>query len=140
MKHTFFPPREAPLPLTLFVSLNAVKRSEFNPGPIDSLFRKYAAGLRTKPGAEQLRWWMNEEINIPPEYHPAIRDVIANMSGEDCMVFRQNSGSSIRGMAYLIHSTGSFTDRVVHYVDQYSDIGDERERWDQGYAGIELGR
>ena len=140
MKSTFFPPRDAPLPLSLFSSSNAKTMTKFNPIPIDSLFKKYAAGLRTKPSAEQLRTWMNNEVSIPPEYHTAIRDVMANMTGEDCMRFRQNSGSSIRGMVHLIHETGSFTDRVVHYVDQYSDIGDQRERWDKGYAGIEIGR
>ena len=79
-----------------------------------------------RPSAQQLRDWMNEECEIPAEYHPAIRDANAKMDGWDYMMFRQNSGSSIRGLAHLLHASGAF-----------SDMGDPRPRWDRGYAGLE---
>ena len=98
---------------------------------------KHAAGLRPRPTAAQLRDWMNDEAPVPAEYHMAISDTFAKMVGIDYMVFRQNSGSSIRGFVHLVHETRSFTDRLVHYLDQYSDIGDQRPRWGGDYAGID---
>ncbi|MYD42607.1 MAG: hypothetical protein F4W90_01790 [Gammaproteobacteria bacterium] len=73
---------------------------------------------------------------MPEQYHAAIYDTIAKMDGEDYMVFRQNCGASIRGIVHLVHQTGAFSDRFVHYLDKFSDIGDQRERWDRGYANI----
>ena len=98
---------------------------------------KYAAGLQPRPTPAQLRDWMNDEAPIPAEYHTSIADTIAKMDGGDYMVFRQNCGGSIRGIVHLVHETGAFSDRFVHYLDQYSDIGDQRPRWDGGYAGID---
>ena len=131
----YLPPRNPPLPLRCFEMERARDIAPFNPGPVDFLFRTHAAGLVHRPTAAQLRDWMNAEAPIPVNYHEAIRDTIAKMSGLDLMTFRQNNGSSIRGFAHLLHETHAFIDRAVHYVDQYSDIGDRRNRWDAGYAG-----
>ena len=139
MTQAFFPPRDPPLALKYFTNRIATTKSPFNPGVVNSIIRKHAAGLRTKPTAEQLRHWMNTESAIPAEYHEAIRDTIAKMRGHHMMRFSQNNGASIRGFAHLIHQTAAFTDRVVHYVDNFSDIGDPRPRWDGGYAGITYG-
>ena len=139
MTRSLFPPRDPPLPLEYFTNSVATAKSPLNPGVVNSIFRKHAAGLRTRPTAEQLCHWMNTESTIPVEYHEAIRDTIAKMRGHHMMRFSQNNGASIRGFAHLIHETGAFTDRVVHYVDNFSDIGDPRPRWDGGYAGITYG-
>ena len=139
MTRSLFPPRDPPLPLGYFTNPVATAKSSLNPGVVNSIFRKHAAGLRTRPTAEQLCHWMNTESAIPVEYHEAIRDTIAKMRGHHMMRFSQNNGASIRGFAHLIHETGAFTDRVVHYVDNFSDIGDPRPRWDGGYAGITYG-
>ena len=112
----------------------ARERHALDPGPIQLLINKHAAGVQPRPSASQLTSWMNNESAVPEQYHVAIRDTVAKMSGHDCMIFVQNAGSSIRGFAHLLHATGAFTDRVVHYVDQFSDIGDNRPRWDNGYA------
>lgn len=82
---------------------------------------------------------MNTESTIPAEYHAAIYDTIVKMRGRHMLRFSQNNGASIRGFAHLVHETGAFSDRVVHYIDNFSDIGDTRPRWDGGYAGIEYG-
>ena len=134
---SYFPPRDPPLPLDQFTSRQARHRSEFNPSVIQRMVDKYAAGLQPRPTAEQLRNWMNQESEISEDYHPAIRDTIAKMDGWDYMMFRQHCGASIRGMVHLLHATAAFSDRMVHYVDKFSDIGDQRPRWDCGYAGIE---
>lgn len=55
------------------------------------------------------------------------------------MDFVRNNGASVRGFAHLLHETHAFTNRVVHYVDNFSDIGDPRPRRDGGYAGIQYG-
>ena len=133
---SYFPPRDPPLPLAQFTTAVATEKVPFRPAPIRRMIGKYAAGLKARPSAEQLRDWMNNESPIPAEYHPAIRDTIAKMDGWDYMTFRQNSGSSIRGLVHLIHETQSFSDRIVHYVDTFSDVGDLRPRWDRGYAGF----
>lgn len=130
-----FPPREPPLPLSRFTKPLSTTRAPFNPGIVNSLIRKHAAGLRIKPTAEQLRHWMNSESDIPAEYHEAICDTMAKMYGYQLLRFSQNNGASIRGFAHLIHQTGAYTDRIVHYIDNFSDIGDPRPRWDGGYAG-----
>lgn len=139
MTRRIFPPREAPLALKYFTKPLSTTRSRFNPDVVNGIVRKHAAGLRTKPSAEQLRNWMNTESTIPVQYHEAIRDTIAKMRGHHMLRFTQNNGASIRGFAHLIHETKAYTDRVVHYVDNFSDIGDPRPRWDGGYAGIQYG-
>lgn len=137
MRRDPFPPRDPPQPLSNFTSEVVVKRTPFNPQRIEWMIGKYAAGLRTRPTPAQLRDWMNNEAPVPAEYHMAIADTFAKMVGIDYMVFRQNCGASIRGIVHLVHETGAFSDRFVHYLDQYSDIGDQRPRWDCGYAGID---
>lgn len=134
MNPNCFPPKDPPLPLKYFTNKAATWIEDFNPGPVNRIFRKHAAGLMAKPTAEQLRDWMNEESEVPEKYHPAIMDTIAKMRGEEMMTFRENNGSSIRGFAHLVHATQAYTDRVVHYIDQWSDIGDPRPRWDGGYT------
>ena len=110
----------------------------FNPGPVDRLPRTHAAGLAHRPTAAQLEDCMNAEAPIPGNHHEAIRDTITNMSGLDPMTFRQNNGSSIRGLAHLLHDTRAFIDRAAHCVDHSSDIGDRRNRWYAGFAGSAL--
>ena len=134
-----FPPRSPPLSLDHFDHDAAREIVPFNPGPVDMLIRKYAAGLQPRPDAAQLRDWMNNEAPIPAIYHPAIRDTVAKMTGRDCMVFSQNNGSSLRGFAYLLHATHAFSHRAVHYVDQWSDVGDRRQRWGDKYGSVTPG-
>ena len=134
-----FPPRDPPLPLKYFTKPLATTKSPLNPGVVNSIVRKHAAGLRPRPTAEQLCHWMNTESAVPVEYHHAIYDTMAKMRGHQMLRFSQNNGASIRGFAHLIHQTGAYTDRVVHYIDNFSDIGDTRPRWDGGYAGIQYG-
>ena len=116
-------------------------KAPFNPWRIDPLFNKHAAGLLPshRPTAEQCRDWMNKEAPIPEKYHPALQDIMAKMTGRDLMVFRQNCGASMRGFAHLVHESQAFSDIVVHYIDSWSDIGDTRERWDEGYGGARIG-
>ena len=139
MSNDFFPPRNPPLPLSCFTSEAARSTAPFNHRPIDFMIGKYAAGLLNRPTAEQLRNWMNNETPVPGKYHAVLRDVMAKMTGRDLMIFRQNCGSSIRGFAHLIHETRAYSDIVVHYIDSWSDIGDNRPRWDRGYAGSRIG-
>ena len=134
-----FPPRRPPVSLDHFNHEAARKIMPFNPNVVNMLMNKYAAGLRPRPDAEQLRDWMNREAPIPEKYHPALRDTIAKMTGRDCMLFSQNNGSSLRGFAYLLYATNAFSHRAVHYVDQWSDIGDRSPRWGGRYGAVTVG-
>ena len=137
MKRSPFPPRDPPQPLANFSSAVVLQQAPFNPIPISWMIEKYAAGLSSRPTPEQLRDWMNTEAPVPLKYHAAIADTIAKMDGGDYMKFRQNCGASIRGIVHLVHETKSFSDRFVHYLDNFSDVGDVRPRWDDDYAGID---
>lgn len=139
MNNGYFPPGDPPLTLDKSTNPAATWIEKFNPGAINSIINKHVAELHGRPTAKQLRDWMNNTTPIPPEHHAAIYDTILKMDGMDMMRFRQNNGSSIRGFAHLVHETEAYSDRVVHYIDAFSDIGDPRERWDSGYAGIAYG-
>ena len=137
MTHCYFPPNDVPpLPMDYFTSPLATQARDFEPRRIEQMVNKYAAGVGNRPTAEQLRNWMNEESDIPEEHWPAIVDTIKEMDGSDYLEFWLSCGASLRGMAHLCHQTKAFSDRFVHFLDQFSDIGDRRERWDGGYAGI----
>ena len=99
---------------------------------------KHAAGIRReyRPTAEQLLCWMNDESEVPHEYRMAIYDFIGKLDGRMLLQFTHNNGSSIRGFVHLIHQAHSCADRAVHFVDRYSDIGDQREFIGRGYAFI----
>ena len=129
-------PNDPPRPMDEFTLDVSNKKNDFKPGLINLFIKKHAAGLRYKPTAEQLRDWMNEETEIPSQYHEAIRDTIYKMNGVSIIQFRMSCGSSVRGMAHLVHQTKAYSDIFVHYVDSYSDNGDQREWFGRGYAGI----
>ena len=139
MRNDFFPPRDPPLPLDFFTQAQATSKTPFNPGPIDFMVGKYTAGLTHRPTAKQLRDWMNNEAPVPAPYNAVIQDVVGKMTGRDLMVFRQNCGASMRGFAHLIHETRAYSDIIVHYIDSWSDIGDQRPRRDRGYGGSRIG-
>ena len=139
MTISFIPPPDPPLSIKYFTDIRCRRKTKFDPGPINFMIRKHAAGIPDKPTAEQLRDWMNDESPIPDKYQYALHDTIAKMRGHHMIEFRQNCGSSIRGFVHLIHQVGATNDKVSHYVDHWSDIGDPRPRWDRGYACIEYG-
>lgn len=80
---------------------------------------------------------MNNETPVLVEYDAAITFTIAKMVGNDYTVFRLNCASSIRGILHLAHETGAISDRFIHYLDWYSDVSDERPRWNGGYVGLD---
>lgn len=139
MAISFIPPPHPPLPITYFTDIRSTRIARFHPDIINSMIRKHAAGIPDKPTAEQVRDWMNNEEPVPARYHEALYDTIAKMRGHHMIRFRQNCGSSVRGFVHLIHAVGATNDRVSHYLDNWSDIGDARPRWDGGYAGIQYG-
>lgn len=118
-----------------FEGIGARQTAPFNPHIINHMFAERAAGVRHRPTAHQLRDWMTSESEVPDKYHTAIVDTFARMTGLDLMRFRQNNSSSIRGIAHLLHATGAFSHRAVHFVDARSDIGDQSPWWGKGYAG-----
>lgn len=110
-------------------------KEPFRPNVIDALMRTYAAGLKREfhPSARQLRDWMNDESQIPDKYHMALYDFIGKLNGRDLMRFTHNNGASIRGFVHLIHQVESRADHAVHFVDRYSDTGDQRKVFGKGY-------
>ena len=127
---------QPPQPLENFTNESALSRSEFNPGIVNAWMKKHAAGLlpECRPTAEQLRDWMNNESPVPEQYHMAVYDFIGKLDGSMLMDFTHNNGASIRGFAHLIHQVGSRADKAVHWVDRYSDIGDQRAVYLKGYS------
>lgn len=129
---------QPPQPIANFNSECALTKAKFNADIIDSLLNKHAAGIRhvRRPTAAQLRHWMNSESKVPNQYHMAIYDLIGKLNGRMLLQFVHNNGSSIRGFVHLIHQVGSCADRAVHFVDRYSDYGDQREVFGRGYVFI----
>ena len=126
---------QPPLPIDKFTNENVLRKAEFTPRVVDSLMNKHAAGIRRefRPSATQLRDWMNEESEVPSKYHMAIYDFVGKLNGRMLLQFTHNNGSSIRGFVHLIHQVHSCADHAVHFVDRYSDIGDQREVFSRGY-------
>ena len=127
---------QPPLPIDKFTNENALRKAVFKPCVVDSLMNKHAAGIRRefRPSAGQLRDWMNNESDVPEKYHMAIYDFVGKLNGRMLLQFTHNNGSSIRGFVHLIHQVHSCADRAVHFVDRYSDIGDQREVFGRGYV------
>ena len=124
-----------PQPIENFTNTRALKKSEFNPDRFQFWIDKHAAGIKHefRPTPKQLRDWMNNEIPVPHQYHMAIYDFIGKLDGSTLMMFTHNNGASIRGLVHLMHEVRSTADSAVHWVDRYSDIGDQREVYLKGY-------
>lgn len=104
------------------------------------MFGHRTGGVGYVPTPEQMRDWMNEESPVPAEHHPAIRQTLGQLSGLEMVAFVANCGSSVRGMVHLVHECKAYNDRLSHFLDQHSDIGDPRPRWDKGYGNIDYTR
>lgn len=127
---------QPPQPLSNFTNERALSKATFDRDIVDALMNKHAAGIRRdhRPTSQQLRSWMNDESKVPRKYHMAIYDFIGKLDGRMLLRFTHNNGSSIRGFVHLIHQANSCAERAVHFVDRYSDIGDQREFLGRGYA------
>ncbi len=110
-----------PRPVHTFTSTTATEKNTYHPAIINKIIAKHAAGLNSRPTAEQIKNLMETEQPIDPEHYYAIQDTLNKLTGEDLYDFLHNCGSSIKGLANLIHKSLAYHPIICYYVDQFSD-------------------